>query len=72
MVHDRLKDRPPGKNHSKEEDGLQNEPEILHGLIRELELEVRDLCYRLGRSEACLELAKRMKRAPSEQNATGS
>jgi LysM repeat protein len=58
-VYARLKDRRPGKNHSKEEDSLQNEPEILQGLIRELDLEVRDLSYRLGRSEARLELTEK-------------
>jgi LysM repeat protein len=56
VVHSRLKERPA---RARIEDlSSQDEPERSQRLI-ELELEVRDLSYRLGRSEAHLELTER-------------
>ncbi len=62
VVHARLEERPPRKSHSKEEDSLQNEPGVPQQLIRKLDLEVRDLSYRLGRSEVRLEVTEKGER----------
>lgn len=56
VVHSRLKERPARAR--TEDEGSQDEPEHSRRLS-ELELEVRDLIYRLGRSEARLELTER-------------
>ncbi len=56
VVHARLKDR-PARDRS-DGGGPRNEPEGSQRL-GELELEVRDLSYRLGRSEAHLELTEK-------------
>lgn len=56
VVHARLKDR-PARDRS-DGGGPRNEPEGSQRL-GELELEVRDLSYRLGRSEARLELTEK-------------
>ena len=55
VVHARLKDR-PARRRSNDEDS-QSAPEGSQRL-RELEVEVRDLSYRLGRSEAFLEFTE--------------
>ncbi|MDQ4001895.1 MAG: helix-turn-helix domain-containing protein [Actinomycetota bacterium] len=55
VVHARLKDRPARRRSNDE--GSQSAPEGSQRL-RELEVEVRDLSYRLGRSEALLELTE--------------
>lgn len=58
VVHGRLKDRPARRRGRPDEGGAQNEPGGSQRLT-ELELEVRDLSYRLGRSEAHLELTEK-------------
>jgi excisionase family DNA binding protein len=55
VVHARLKDRPARRRSNDE--GSQSAPEGSQRL-RELEVEVRDLSYRLGRSEALLEFTE--------------
>jgi hypothetical protein len=58
VVHARLKDR-PARARPDESGGSRDEPEGQgHQRLTELELEVRDLIYRLGRSEARLELTE--------------
>jgi hypothetical protein len=57
VVHARLKDR-PARARPDEGGGSRDEPEG-HQRLTELELEVRDLIYRLGYSEARLELTER-------------
>ena len=54
-VHARLKDRPA--RHRSSDEGSQSAPEGSQRL-RELEVEVRDLSYRLGRSEALVEFTE--------------
>ncbi len=58
VVHGRLKDRPPKRRDRPDEGGAQNDSGGLRRLT-ELELELRDLSYRLGRSEARLELTEK-------------
>jgi hypothetical protein len=59
VVHDRLKERPTRRRGGRpDEGGAQNDPGGLRRLT-DLELEVRDLSYRLGRSEAHLELTEK-------------
>ncbi len=58
MVHGRLKDRPAKRRDRPDEGGAQNDSGGLRRLT-ELELELRDLSYRLGRSEARLELTEK-------------
>jgi hypothetical protein len=58
VVHARLKDR-PARARPDEGGGSRDEPEGQgHQRLTELELEVRDLIYRLGSSEARLELTE--------------
>jgi hypothetical protein len=58
VVHGRLKDRPTKRRDRPDDGGPQKELEGLRR-ITELELELRDLSYRLGRSEAHLELTEK-------------
>jgi hypothetical protein len=56
VVHARLKDRPA---RARTEDGGSQDEQERSQRLSSLELEVRDLNYRLGRSEAHLELTER-------------
>jgi chromosome segregation ATPase len=56
VVHARLKDRPV---RASSEDGGSQDEQGRSQRLSNLELEVRDLNYRLGRSEARLELTER-------------
>jgi hypothetical protein len=59
VVHARLKDRPARARPDEGGGGSPDEPEGQgHQRLTELELEVRDLIYRLGYSEARLELTE--------------